>query len=417
MKNANEWVEKSLFDLAQYINGYAFKPEDWGKDGLPIIRIEQLKKPDGPADYYSGKIATAYVVEDGDLLFSWSASLFLSIWKHGQAVLNQHIFKVLEHEGVDRLFLKYFIEFHLPELIKASHGSTMQHITRKELERFKAIFPISLTEQTKIAEILLTVDRAIEQTELMIAKQRRIKTGLMQDLLKRGIDKHGNVRSIQENQFKDSPLGRIPEEWGVMKFEDITPINSPIGYGIVQPGSYDYTGVKVAGIYTINSDFQRWHMSSNKIEQAYTRSRIRPGDVLLSVKGTIGRVGVVPEGINGNISREIARIRPVESINPYFLRLLMLSDFFQKYLGDAEVGTTRAEISIKILRNLYVVVPPLPEQNEIAFRISQFELHIENLQRELAKLQSLKKGLMQGLVTGKFRVNSLLRSESEVMSQ
>jgi type I restriction enzyme S subunit len=72
-------------------------------------------------------------------------------------------------------------------------------------------------EQTKIAEILSTVDRAIEQTEALIAKQQRIKTGLMQDLLTRGIDEHGNLRSEQTHKFKDSSFGRIPVEWEVEK--------------------------------------------------------------------------------------------------------------------------------------------------------------------------------------------------------
>ena len=71
------------------------------------------------------------------------------------------------------------------------------------------------TEQSKIAEILSTVDQAIDQTEALIAKQQRIKTGLMQDLLTRGIDENGNLRSEETHEFKDSPLGRIPVEWEV----------------------------------------------------------------------------------------------------------------------------------------------------------------------------------------------------------
>ncbi len=264
------------------------------------------------------------------------------------------------------------------------------------------------TEQDKIAEVISTVDRAIEQTEMLIAKQQSIKTGLMHDLLTRGIDEHGNLRSEQTHPFKDSPLGRIPVEWEVKMFEEITPPAAPIGYGIVQPGTYDFAGIRVAGIYTISSDFQLWHMSSWKIERAYVRSRIRSGDVLLSIKGTTGRVGVVPNGITGNISREIARIRPIKTINPHFLRFLMLSDFFQQYLGNAEVGTTRAEISIKILRVLYTLVPPLKEQKIIVSEIESIEQALSVGFRELNKLRLLKTGLMQDLLTGKRRVTPLL---------
>jgi type I restriction enzyme S subunit len=265
-------------------------------------------------------------------------------------------------------------------------------------------------EQSKIAEVLSKVDQAIEQTESLIAKQQRIKTGLMQDLLTRGIDEHGNLRSEETHEFKDSPLGRIPVEWKTKQLIEITPSNSPIGYGIVQPGAYDYKGVKVAGIYTINSQFRDWHMSSAKIEQAYVRSRIVPGDVLLSIKGTTGRVGVVPSGITGNISREIARIRPVKEINPQYLKWLMLSDFFQRYLSNAEVGTTRAELSIKILREMFVLQPPFPEQNEIAKRISSAEKLIKTSSISLDKLKCLKTALMQDLLTGKKRVTPLMEN-------
>src|ERR1035437_7143451 len=109
MSTATGWRPRKLIELADYINGYAFKPEDWGKDGLPIIRIEQLKNPDAPTDYYGGKLPSSRIIEDGDLIFSWSASLFLRIWHHGRAALNQHLFKVSDYDDIDRAFLKYFL--------------------------------------------------------------------------------------------------------------------------------------------------------------------------------------------------------------------------------------------------------------------------------------------------------------------
>ena len=215
------WKNEKLISLAKFINGFAFKPDDWGKVGLPIIRIEQLKNPRAISDYYNGKIPTENIIDNGDLIFSWSASLFLSIWNYGKAALNQHLFKVIEKENVNRIFLKYLIEYYLPVFENASHGSTMKHITRKDLNVFQVYYPTSKPEQTKIAEILSTVDRAIEQTEALIAKQQRIKTGLMQGLLTKGIDEHGNIRSEETHEFKDSPLGRIPVEWECLTIDDI----------------------------------------------------------------------------------------------------------------------------------------------------------------------------------------------------
>ena len=83
-------------------------------------------------------------------------------------------------------------------------------------------------EQVKIGEILSTVDHAIEQTEALIAKQERVKTGLMQDLLTHGIDEHGNLRYESTHQFKDSSLGRIPVEWDAKPLSTIADLQ--VGY-------------------------------------------------------------------------------------------------------------------------------------------------------------------------------------------
>ena len=294
---------------------------------------------------------------------------------------------------------------------QAIKGATLN---KQKLKKILFEYPESEREQAKIAEVLSTVDRAIEQTEALIAKQQRIKTGLMQDLLTRGIDEHGNLRSEQTHEFKDSSLGRVPAGWAVATLNRLTPADAPIGYGIVQPGTYDPSGVRVAGIYTINSDFEKWHMSSSAIEAAYQRSRIRPGDVLLSIKGSTGRVGVVPPNIQGNISREIARIRPASTLNPHFIRFQLLSNSYQRYLVNAEVGTTRAELSIKVLRELFAAVPPRAEQDEIALRLASAERNLNATHLSLENLRRVKTGLMQDLLTGNRRVTALLEQHEGV---
>lgn len=103
-------------------------------------------------------------------------------------------------------------------------GSAGQQRVPKEFFEKFLVPLLTKPEQAKIAEILSTVDRAIEKTEALIAKQQRIKTGLMQDLLTRGIDEHGNLRSEKTHQFKDSPLGRIPVEWEVRRLGESSEI-------------------------------------------------------------------------------------------------------------------------------------------------------------------------------------------------
>ncbi len=107
------------------------------------------------------------------------------------------------------------------QLDNLSQGSTFEAISKDDLKNLLLIIPESLPEQRKIAEILETVDNAIEKTDKIIEKYKRIKQGLMQDLLTKGIDENGRIRSEETHKFKDSPLGRIPEEWEVVELGEI----------------------------------------------------------------------------------------------------------------------------------------------------------------------------------------------------
>jgi type I restriction enzyme, S subunit len=419
MNNLNGWSPKRLTELADYINGFAFKPDDWGQEGLPIIRIEQLKNPEAPADYFEGKLPSSRIIDDGDLIFSWSASLFLRIWQHGRAALNQHLFKVIEFDGVDRVFLKGFIDFYLPALTAASHGSTMQHITRKELGRFIALFPDSEDEQAKIAEILSTVDRAIEQTEALISKQGRIKTGLMQDLLTRGIDEHGNLRSESTHQFKDSPLGRIPQDWSATSFGKIFADNG----GHIQTGpfgsqlhSHEYVteGIPVV----MPQDIVSGRINTSDIAQipelkakAMERHRMLLGDLVFARRGDLSKCAVIHQAQQGWLCGTgclLMRL-PLKALSPRWTADIYRFHTTQRQVSIHAVGSTMPNLNTEILNSLIVARPPLKEQLRIEDRLSSTDEHERSSKSRLEKLKLLKMGLMQDLLTGKKRVTALLQ--------
>ena len=158
----NDWKEFRLTDLANYHNGLAFKPADWSEDGVRIIRIEQLNNPDGEYDHFNGFFSDENAINDGDLIFSWSATLKVLVWKHGKAVLNQHLFKVVPKSGCDKGYLYFLLDFHMDSLAGGSHGSTMKHIKRGELKKYLVRLP-SPREQEKIAEVISSIDAAIEK--------------------------------------------------------------------------------------------------------------------------------------------------------------------------------------------------------------------------------------------------------------
>ena len=170
-----KWKMQPLSALADYHNGRAFKPEDWSKKGLPILRIAQINNPSQETDYYSGlDILDKHLIRKGDLIFSWSATLKAILWKEYDAVLNQHIFKVIEKQDTSRIFLQQLLEYSIEKLAESSHGSTMKHIKKGVLDEFHCPIP-PLPEQKKIASILTSVDEVIEKTQLQINKPPRSK--------------------------------------------------------------------------------------------------------------------------------------------------------------------------------------------------------------------------------------------------
>jgi type I restriction enzyme, S subunit len=98
------------------VNGFAFKPHHWGKEGLPIVRIEQLNNPGSDYDC-SAFVPSDNVIDDGDLIFSWSATLKVAVWRSGKAALNQHLFKVLPSTDTDKYFLFHLLAHHMDALV------------------------------------------------------------------------------------------------------------------------------------------------------------------------------------------------------------------------------------------------------------------------------------------------------------
>ena len=205
--------------------------------------------------------------------------------------------------------------------------------------------------------------------------------------------------------YKQTEVGVIPEEWDVPSLEGIADPKRPICYGIVQVGPFARNGIPVLAIKNLNTDYlTNVHRSSPEVETQYARSRVRPGDVLISVKGTTGRVGIVPQHFAGNISRDLARLRLTDEDVPEFWFQMLQSETAQRKLGVAMVGTTRMELSIGILKQVRMPRPPKEEQRTIAGVLSDLDVLIGALDRLIAKKRDLKQAAMQQLLTGQTRL-------------
>lgn len=206
--------------------------------------------------------------------------------------------------------------------------------------------------------------------------------------------------------FKQTEIGQIPEDWKLCRLVDIARLNAPIRYGVVQIGPDTPGGVPIVPIkYICSISTSPLHRAKPSIEERYLGSRIKSGDVLISVKGTIGEVGVVPKGFEGNIAREIARIRPNDGYVPNYVAFQLELGQTQKRIADVTVGSTRLEFSIAAVRQFEIAVPPtLDEQDAIAEVLSDIDRLISELEALVAKKRDLKEAAAQTLLTGETRL-------------
>ncbi len=315
-------------------------------------------------------------------------------------------------------FLYYVLKHNKHILLRYANQTTIMEVRPSVIkEKFK--FPLPpLPEQRKIAQILETVDNAIEKTEKIIEKYKRIKQGLMQDLLTKGIDEKGNIRSEKTHKFKDSPLGRIPEEWEVVRLGEVSkvkrgasprPIDDPIFFTEEGKGR---AWLRIEDVMKSNKYLTETRQYLSKLGESKS-VKVDVGDVVMSICATVGKPIIIniPACIHDgfvvfkNLSCKVDR---------HFLYYLIT--FKEKEIAKLGQIGTQGNLNSKIVSDFRIPLPPLCEQRRIAEILSQIDQAIEKEEKYKQKLERLKKGLMEDLLTGKVRVNKLLEGEVNEMA-
>lgn len=345
-----------LSDVATYINGYAFKPEDRGKVGLPIIRIQDLTGNTYDLGFYDGEYPEKIEINDGDILISWSASLGVYVWNRGKALLNQHIFKVVfDKEEIDKNYFVYAVRRKLDEMGMKTHGATMKHIVKKDFDATQIPYP-SLGEQTQIATNLDKISKIIED--------RKKELQLLDDLIKaRFVEMFGDV--IHNNR-----------KWKCKQFSDIT--TSRLGKMLDtkhQTGTCKYP-------YLANFNVQWFRFELDNLNEMDFNEKDREefcledGDLLVCEGGEIGRCAVWHNQVkNCFFQKALHRVRCNQDI--------ILPDYLSWWFkyncengGFAAIEGAKATISHLTgakMKMLDVTVPPIELQEQFVNFINQVD--------------------------------------------
>ena len=413
----DRWLIKPLAEVAQVVMGQSPDSKYYSEEevGLPFLQgcAEFQGRHPKHAIYcsHSKKIGCA-----GSILLSVRAPVGRLNVANRDYVIGRGLAS-LNGTRVTQDFLEHFLVFQEPMFGLASQGSTFEAINSSELKRWPILHPKDKAEQAKIAEVLSTVDRAIEETEALIAKQQRIKTGLMQDLLTRGIDEHGNLRSKQTHEFKDSPLGRIPVEWDPM------PLGSCgqwFSGGTPSKAIRRFWGGGVPWVCPKDMKQFELHQSIDTItgDAVAAGARLMPtGTVFIVIRGMI-LAHTFPVGVSTTevaFNQDVKAIVPKQGLMGRYLAYWLSSHSHQflTLATTATHGTKRFDMDE--LQAALVGVPLPNEQKHIVRIFDEQQSVIEWLQGLTAKLQAEKRGLMDDLLTGDRRVTALLGSPRQVV--
>ena len=369
-----------LGDVATYINGYAFKPEDRGVSGLPIIRIQDLTGNSYDIGYYDGAYPAKIEINNGDILISWSASLGIYVWNRGKALLNQHIFKVVfDKIEINRSYFVYAIRYKLEEMGLKSHGATMKHIIKKDFDETKIPY-LSLEMQQDIVARLDLVSN--------IANLRKKELNNLDLIIKaRFVEMFGNPE-INSMKWNEQPLSEKLDVLG--------------GYAFKSEQFDEEQGIPVLRIGNVNAGyFKSVNMVYWKEDESLKRYAIYPGDLVMSLTGTVGKDDYGNVCILGSdyekyyLNQRNAKLEIKNGLDKVYLSQLLKFEGIKKKLTGISRGVRQANIANKDILNLVVPIPPTELQNQFAEFVKQVNKSKVAIQKALDEAQTLFDSLMQ----------------------
>lgn len=338
-----------LGDVAEYINGFAFKPEDWRNSGRKIIRIQNLTETSKDFNYTDRQdIPEKYIVKKNDLLISWSATIGFYIWQSEEdAILNQHIFKVKCSDKISKMYFYYLKDIIIEKIKLLTHGNTMTHITKPLFNNIEIpLPPLSVQEE---------IVKELDQYQAII----------------------DGAQKVVDNW---KPTFKINPEWEKVKLGDC--VNFISGITLAIKDNLDDNGIPILSIANISEDgriighYDRVNIGKKSVNYA------QKGDLLFNwrngSRNLVGKTAYYHLDEKAIFGSFLLGIRVKQSILDskylwYVLNKNRIDGVYEQYMRQMVNGLFNRE-ELKIL-NIYL--PSLEEQKAIVAQIEQEEQYVD----------------------------------------
>jgi len=403
-------------------------PKDWNVDlidecckildkhRVPLNQKERNEIP-GDIPYYGANGIVDYI---GEYIFDEKLILLAEDGGHFEDYRNRSIAYIIEgkswvnnHAHVLKPKDKYHLEWIYYTLVHKNilpyvYGSTRMKLNQKSLKTIPIQIP-SLPEQKKIASILSSVDKSIEKTDEVIEETKELKKGLMQELLTKGIG-HSEFKEVKVGPFEI----KVPKEWEVLDFKDVL---DSLKSGLSRRLQSEDVGVPV--IRSTNmvdgkinfEDIKYWYWDDPKGANV-ENYLLKDGDILVNFINSMAHIGKAciyrDMGRKVIYTTNVFRTRVNNDIirNKYFYYYTQSNQYQKEIERISKQAVNQASFTTGDFKNIFIPLPPLEEQKKIASILSSVDKKLQKEEEYKTKLERLKKGLMQKLLTGEIRVNT-----------
>jgi type I restriction enzyme S subunit len=367
------WPTRRLGELTDVLSGFAFDSKEFSdSDGLPLVRIRDVI-PGTTTTYFKGSFDPRYLVGSGEILIGMDGEFNRARWRGGKALLNQRVSRIASScRDLDDSYLFHFLPAALKAIERVTPFVTVKHLSVKQVRDIEIPLP-PLPEQRRIAEIL-------DKADALRAKRRAAIVQL--DAL---------TQSIFFDMFGD--VATNPKGWLIQPLQEVVKEGTIVTYGMVQAGEefaggvpYIRTGDIVDG-EIITAGLRHTHPA---IAAKFSRSRVEAGDIVMSIRATVGTTALVPPELDGaNLTQGTGRISPGKQTDGPYLLYHLRAPGTQHWISLQIKGATFREITLARLRELPVAVPPIGLQHEFARCVAMVEKLKATYRTTMAELDSL----------------------------